>query len=291
MALLSIRPFEYFEPADLQEATSLLAKRRGSIKILAGGTDVVPLLKAREIRPDCIMDISRIVDLDYITTNGDGLRIGALTTHRTLEKSPLIMEKAPVLAEAVKTIGNVQIRNLGTIGGNLANASPCADTAPALIVSRANVKVVNSEMERLFPVEDFFKFVNETVLRENDLLTEIQIPSWSPNTVGSFIKLGRRVGHDLSIASVAVAISLDGGSCEAIKIAMGSVAPTPLRLNKTETFLIGKRLDDTTLSQASELAATEVRPISDVRASAEYRKIASKVLVQRAIKTAIGRFK
>ena len=232
MPHFTIRPFEYSEPSNIHEAVSILEEYSDDAVVMAGGTDLVPLLKAREIQPKNVVDISRIADLNHITEDEGVLKIGSLTTHATLERSNLVRSKSPVLAAAVHEIGNVQIRNLGTIGGNLANASPCADTAPALLVSEARPKAIGPAGERLVPVEDFFLFVNKTVLKEDEILTEIQIPQKPVGTVGSFIKLQRRVGHDLSIAGVAVAVTMEKGLCKEARIAMGSVAPTPLRIKK-----------------------------------------------------------
>ena len=285
----TIRFFEYFEPTSIKEAVSLLQKYGAEAKIVDGGTDLVPQLKTREIEPNYVVDISRIKDLNYINDCREDLRIGAVTTHDALRRSPLIERKAPALTEALRELGNVQIQNLGTIGGNLANASPAADTAPPLMVLGARLKVVGPEGEVVVPVEDFFISVNKTVLEENQLVTEIQIPTSPPSTGSAFAKLGRRAGHDLSIASAAAAVTLDRDICRDVRIALGSVAPTPLRATKTEDFLRGKRLDEGVFDEASEIAADEISPISDVRASAQYRIAVSKVLVQMAVKTAAMR--
>jgi len=286
---VSIKHFEYFRARSIEEATSLLEKFGEEAKLVAGGTDLVPQLKARETKPGCLVDIGEIKDLDYIEDFRGGLRIGAVTTHDTLQRSSLVARKTLALAEAAREVGNVQIRNLGTIGGNLANASPAADTAPPLIVSGASLKILGPGKERLVPAEDFFTSVNRTVLQTNELLAEIQIPSPPVNTGEAFIKLGRRAGPDLSIASAAAKVTVENNMCRDIRLALGSVAPTPLRARKTEDFLRGEQLEGRIIEECSQIVAKEIKPISDVRASAEYRTDIAKFLVRNAVQTAISR--
>lgn len=286
---LTIRHFQYFQVESIKEAISLLERHGEEAKIIAGGTDLVPKLKARETEPKYVVDISGIKDLNFIEDYREGLKIGAVTTYDTLDRSPLIMRKAPVLAEAAHEVGNVQIRNLGTIGGNLANASPAADTVPPLIVSRASLKIIGPGKERLIPVENFFLSANASVLEKDELLADIQIPDMPANTGEAFIKLGRRAGPDLSIASVAVALTLDGDICKDVRIALGSVGPTALRARKTEDLLRGERLERKVLEECSEIVANEIKPISDVRASAEHRTEVTKSLVRNAVQIAMSR--
>ncbi len=298
MVYLTIKPFEYLEPRSVNETISLLEKYGNDAKVIAGGTDLIPQLKEREIEPKYLIDISGIEELDYIEDDGVNLRIGAITTHSTLENSPIIMNKAAVLAEAVKGIGTVQVRNLGTIGGNLVNASPCADTAPPLVVLGASLNVVSPQRERLVPVEDFIKSVNETVLQKDELLTEIQIPPLPQNTGSAFIKIGRRVGYDLAISSVAAIATVEGEVCKEARIALGSCAPMPMRARKAEDFLKGKRLEEKAFEEAAEIIGKEISPSLLNRVSSrgfsragspEYRIEVTKVLVRKALKTATSR--
>ena len=289
MVHLTIKHFQYFGVGSIKEAISLLEKYGEEAKIIAGGTDLVPKLKAKEIEPKYVVDISGIENLNYVEDCREGLRIGAVTTYDTLERSPLVMRKAPVLAEAAHGVGSVQIRNLGTIGGNLANASPAADTVPPLIVSEASLKIVGPGKERLIPVEDFFLLANASVLQKDELLTDIQIPDMPANTGEAFIKLGRRAGPDLSIASVAVTLTSDSNICKDVRIALGSVGPTALRARKTEDLLRGERLERKVLEECSEIVANEIKPISDVRASAEHRTEVTKFLVRNAVQIAMSR--
>jgi carbon-monoxide dehydrogenase medium subunit len=289
--LFSIRAFEYYAARTLQETLSLIEKSGSEAKLIAGGTDLVPLLKLRLVTPRYLVDIGHLGELDFVKLDGKLLRIGALTKHRTLERSPLILERAYILAEAAIQIGSPQIRNMGTVGGNLVNASPCSDTATPLLALGANLKLVKSGGERVVALDEFFLHVKKTVLQNDELLTEVQIPEQPPGTVGAFIKVGRRAGHELSVVSVAASITMDKNVCRSSRIALGSVAPTPIRVKKAESFLVGKSLEEHTINEASEIASQEIRPISDVRASAEYRRDVSKVIVQMAINKAIERIR
>lgn len=287
------KTFSYFAPISIAEALSLLDKYKDEAKIIAGGTDLMVMLSDREVSPRYIVDISNSKELGKIEDGKDFLRIGALTTHSVLESSRLIREKANILSEAAHQVGSVQIRNRGTIGGNLVNASPAADLAPALLALNANLKLVKSSGERLVPVEKFFTGVNRTVIGSNELLTEIQIPHQRGQSKGeiggAFLKIGRRSSLTISVGCVAAVLTVNNGKCDDARIGLGAVAPTPIRAVKAETFLKGKVIDEDVMNKASEIASGETDPISDVRSSAEYRKIVSKVLVKRAIQQAIKR--
>ena len=244
MGLHSIKEFEYYSPKTLHETLSLIEKSGSEAKLIAGGTDLVPLLKLRLAAPRYIVNICNLSELDFVKLDGTILRIGALTTHSTLERSSLILERAYILAEAALQIGSPQIRNTGTVGGNLVNASPCSDTATPLLALGANLKLVKSDGERMVALDEFFLHVKKTVLQDNELLKEIQIPEQSPGTAGAFIKVGRRAGHELSVVSVAATITVQKNVCRNARIALGSVAPTPIRVRKAESCLAGKTLDE-----------------------------------------------
>jgi CO/xanthine dehydrogenase FAD-binding subunit len=285
-----MRPFEYFTPITIAETSSLLQKLGHETKIVAGGTDLVPSLKLRLFNTKHLVDISRVKELEFTEQDRGGvLRIGALTRHAAIEKSPAIRENAYVLAEAASSIGSPQVRNMGTIGGNIANASPCSDTAVPLLVLGANLRLVTSCDERLVPLDGFFRGVKETMLQSDQLLTEIQIPTQAPETGGAFMKIGRRTGPDLALVSAATAIVLEKDICRRVRIALGSVAPTPIRAKKAESFLTGKKLEGSVISEASEIASGESSPISDVRASADYRRKITPVAVEMTIRKAIAR--
>lgn len=290
--LYSMRPFEYLTPRNMAEALSLLEEVGQEAKVVAGGTDLIPSLRLRLVSCKYLVDIRQLRELEFVeSTGGKLLRIGALTKHATLERSPPVREMAYVLAEAAAQIGSPQIRNMGTVGGNLANASPCSDTATPLLAIGADLKLMRSSGERLIPLDDFFLDVKRTALQSDELLTEVRIPLPPQGTGCAFIKVGRRAGPDLALVSAATTITMEKDVCRSIRIALGSVAPTPIRAKKTESFLIGRTLENRIIGDASEIASEEIRPISDIRASAEYRKEISRVIVDLAIKKAMARIR
>ena len=281
--LKKLGEFEYSQPTILQEAISLLEKYGEEAKILSGGTDLFVAMKEQGLTPKYLVDIKNIPDLEYIRYDEkEGLRIGALTTIKQIETSLLIREKFPPLAQAAKVLGSVQVRNRATIGGNLCNAAPSAETAPTLLVLNTNVKVAGSKGERTLPLEQFFLGPGLTVL-QNEILTEIMVPSLSANIRGVYLKIGRRRAVDLALVGVAVAVAMDGNKWKDVRIALGAVAPTPIRARRAEKLLEGKRTDAALMQEAGQIASEEASPISDVRASAWYRKELVKVLVQRAL--------
>jgi carbon-monoxide dehydrogenase medium subunit len=221
---------------------------------------------------------------------GKGLRIGSLVKHAALEGSPLVRDGWRIIAEAAHKVGSPQIRNLGTVGGNLCNASPAADSAGPLLVLDAEVVLAGKKKERRVPLPSFFKGPGKTVLGKDEILKEILVPPVPAGSVWAYLKLGRRKSMDLALASTAVLLTLDPKTkiCRRARVALGAVAPTPFRAKGTEKFLEGKRLDEAVILEAGERAQEECRPISDIRASAEYRKEMVKVLVGRAIKKSLG---
>lgn len=287
--LLSMALFEYLKPRTVDEAIRLLEKVGGEAKVIAGGTEVVILLKSRLISPKYLIDIGDLREMDFVDFNGEILRIGALTNHRTLAKAPLVRDMAPILSEAASQVGTVQVQNMGTIGGNIVNGSPAADMATPLLAMEAKLKLNGCTGERIVPIDSFFLHVKKTCLQCNELLREIQIPISPPKTGASFIKVGRRMGHELSIVNVAITLTIDGDVCRNVRIALGSVAPTPIRAKRAESFLSGKALKDEAIGEAARIASEDTHPISDVRASADYRRELSRVLVQLAIKRAMER--
>ncbi len=283
--------FEYLEPATIEEAVSLLTKYNGRAKVIAGGTDLLVQMRQKVIRPDYVVDIINIPGLDYINYDKEkGLRIGALTTIRSLEKSAELCQRYTVISQASSQLGSVAIRNMGTLGGNLCNAAPSAETAPALIGLSAKARIVGPDGERVVPLEDFFTGPGTTVLKTAELLVEIQVPVLPPRTKGVYLKHAIRGAIDLAIVGVAIIITLEPETkvCEDIKVVLGAVAPTPMRAKKTEELIRGKRIDDTLINESAESASTEAHPISDVRASAWYRTEMVKVLTRRVLRETIG---
>ncbi|MFH1116088.1 MAG: xanthine dehydrogenase family protein subunit M [Pseudomonadota bacterium] len=282
-----LEPFEYAAPSTVNEAVSLLDGHGEQVKVLAGGTDLVWQMAKKKVQPELLLDIGNIRELDFIVQTGDTLRIGALTTFSAVETSALIHDKAPILASAAASMGKPQIRTRGTIGGNLANRSPAADSATPLLVLNAHVVMVGKFGERTLPLPEFYR--EETALRPDELLTEIRVPLHELGAAkGDFIKLGVRKAACLPIVSVSVLLGQEHGDCTWARVAFGAAAPTPIRAYRAEDFLTGTRLTDDVIRQAAEIAADETRPISDVRASKAYRKEVAGVLVRRAIENALG---
>lgn len=280
--------FDYERSETLDEALALLQEHGADANVIAGGTDLVIKIAEKEIRPKKLIDIGRITDLERLFEAGDFIHIGALTTFHTLENSRLIKEKIPILRIAAANMGNPQVRNRATIGGNLANASPAADSAPPLLALGGEVVLNSKAGERVVPITDFFLDVEKTVLKADELITEIRIPLQGSNgSSGIFIKLGKRKAASLSIVSTAIVLAHSNGICAKARIAMGAVAPTPIRAKKTEDFLKGKKLTEQVIQKAAELAAGETAPVSDNRASQQYRKEMSKVLVRQGIEQAL----
>ncbi len=277
--------FEYSSPSTLDEALNLLAKYRKRARIIAGGTDLVPKLKKRAIPiPERVIDIKNILGLDYINyEKGDGLKIGALATISDVEKSPVIREKYNILFQSAQSMASPQVRHRGTIAGNICNAVPSADSAPVLMVLDAKVTLSSKKGERIIKIADFFTGPNETVVKPDEILTEIQIPDVAPGTIGKYLKLSPRRAMDLAVVGVAVLIVPDCGKCGDIIIALGAVSPTPVRAIAAEEMLRGQPFEAKLIEQAAAAASVDCCPISDHRASAEYRTEMVGVLIKRAI--------
>ncbi len=279
--------FEYIEPTTIQEAISSLVKYDNKAKVIAGGTDLLVQMRQKTIRPEYVVDITNIPGLDYINYDEKrGLRIGALTTIRSLEKSAELRMQYPVISLAASKLGSVAIRNLGTLGGNLCNAAPSAEMAPALIGLSANAKIAGPSGERIVPLENFFTGPGTTLLKEGEILVEIQVPIPAPNTKSIYLKHAIRGSIDLAIAGVAVLATFEPQNrvCEDIRIVLGAVAPTPMRARNTEEVIKGKRMDENLIEKSAEVASSEAKPITDVRASAWYRTEMVKVLTRQAVR-------
>lgn len=284
--------FEYIQPATIEQAISLLTKYDGKAKVIAGGTDLVVQMRRKETRPQYVVDITGIPGLNYIDYDEkQGLRIGALTTIRALETSTELHQRYPVISQAASQLGSVAIRNVGTLGGNLCNAAPSAETAPSLIGLGARAKVIGPDGERIVPLEDFFKGPGSTILNTGELLAEVQVPVPLPGTRGIYLKHGIRGTVDLAIVGVAVIVTLEAGGevCQDINIVLGAVAPTPMRARSAEEMMRGKRVDDALINRSAQAASDAARPISDVRASAEYRKEMVKVFTRQALREATAK--
>jgi len=279
--------FEYLTPKTIEEAVSLLSEHNGAARPMAGGTDLLLKMKRWEIFPPYLVGLKNISGLGYIEFDDvQGLRIGPLATLHAMETSSLVREKYPILSNAASTIGSLQIRNLGTVVGNVCNALPSADMLPGLIVLGAKIKVVSRKGEKKVAIEDFITGPGQTILANDEIATEVQVPPLLPRSGGVYIKHALREAMDLAIVSVATLMTLDGEICNEVKICLGTVGPTPIRAMKAEQILRGKPFSDEGIRQASEMASEEAQPRSTMRGSAEYRKEMVKVLTARALNRA-----
>jgi aerobic carbon-monoxide dehydrogenase medium subunit len=278
-------PFDFYQPATLAEASRLLKDNGPGGRFLAGGTDLVIALKEKGLLPKYLVDLKRVPGLTGIRESSDGgITIGALTTMREIEISSLITKKFPFLAQSAAEVGSIQIRNRATIGGNMANATPSADTAPPLIALNATAKIVDANGQRTVPLEEFFKGPGQTVMSAEEVLSEINIPKTHPRLVGEYIKFSPREMMDLAYVGIAVAYNLgDDDRCDGVRIVLGAVAPTPIRAKRAETALEGQNLTETLAEKVGQIAAEEAKPISDVRSSADYRRAMVGVMTTRAI--------
>ncbi len=285
-------PFEYFEPETVEEALSLLRKYSDTAKVCAGGTDLVVRMRKRALNPQFVIGIAGIRELDYLRFEDErGLRIGCLTTIRTIERSPELKERYPMLSEVATRFGSIAIRNVATIGGNLCNALPSADMAPMLIALSAKAKLVSIDGERIVPLQDFFTGPGKTVLRADELLVEVQVPTPPPHTSGVYQKYTTRGGEDLAVVGVAAVVTRGSRneSCTDVRIVLGTVVPAPMRAEKAEAILKGKMVDDEIVEKASDIAADESRPRDSIRGSADYRREMVRVLTRDALRQAFER--
>jgi aerobic carbon-monoxide dehydrogenase medium subunit len=280
--------FEYLEPKSIEEATVLLSKYKYKAKIIAGGTDVMLQARNKAIKPDYLVDITNIPGLDYINLDDQkGLKIGSLTTVRALETSAELQKKYPIIAQAAGQIGSIAIRNVATLGGNLCNALPSAETAQVMVALSAEARVIGPGGERTISFDDFFTGVGKTALKQDEILLEVTVPRPQPNTKGVYIKHSPRGTIDLAVINVTVVLTMepDHKTCKEARIVLGAVAPTPLRARKAEDILTGKVISDELIIKAAHLASDEANPrAGSIRGSPEYKKEMVKVLITRAIK-------
>jgi len=276
----------YHCPKDVENALALLKNIKGECKIIAGCTDFIPAIRRGAWRFGDglnVIDIRGVDTLQEITKDADNIRIGAATRLSDIVDSAIIRKYAPILSDAVNEMASLQVRNIGTIGGNLCTASPAADTAPPLLVLDAAVNVKGVDRDEVVSLYDFFKGPGKTILGEKDMLTEIFVPVMKLDERVQFIKLGRRVAATLSVISVAVWAKMKDNIFEGIRLAFGAAAPTPMRAPKAEAYLAGKEASVEVIDEGAKIAADEINPISDVRASEGYRRDMAYVLTGKAI--------
>lgn len=282
--------FEYLVAESLDDACKKAADLGPTAKIMAGATDLIIPMKDHAVKPEpeYLIDIKKVEGLDYLTYDEEeGLKVGALTTLRTLEFSPLVQEKYPAVAYAAKSIASTQIRTKGTMAGNICNASPSCDSGPIVVATDAKILVHGVNGDKVIKGTEFFKGVKKTVLEPGDIVTGIVFPPLSKNKKAAYIKHSVRKAMDLAIVGVAVVIEVEDGICKDAAIALGAVATTPIRAPKAEAVLIGKELTDEVIEEAAQAAMDSCTPISDIRASKEYRSAMVKVFTKRAIKQAL----
>lgn len=284
----AMRRFDYCEPQTLDEAVRLAGTLPGKASLFAGGTDLLVELRENLRRPDHLINLKKIpglsgLDFDPVA----GLRCGALTTIRAIETSPVVCRHYQGLMVAARELGSIQVRNRATLGGNVCRASPSADTLPPLLADGAVVTVHGRAGARRIELKDFFTGPGRTVLAPDEILTEFHLPAPAPHTGKAYLKHGRRRAMELATVGVAVTLTMQADRCSDIRIVLGAVAPTPIRAPQAEALLVGEVPDQARIAAAAQAAMDESRPISDVRASADYRRQMVGVLTRRAIAMAL----
>jgi carbon-monoxide dehydrogenase medium subunit len=283
--------FEYLAPNTLPEACNLLKELWPAAKIMAGGTDLINPMKDRVIKPDYVIDIKNIPGMNQLDFDPkQGLKIGALTRIRDIEWSPVVKKEYPALAEAARVIASTQIRSKATMAGNICNASPSADSVPALMVLGASLEVTGPEGSRTIPLDQFFVGFKKLALEPGEIVTAITVPPVPANTRAAYSKHAFRKAMDLAIVGVAASITMTDQKCSDAKIVHGAVAITAVRSPSAEAVLKGKTLTAAVLEEAGVAAMKDCKPISDVRASAEYRHDMIRVFTRRSIQKALERF-
>jgi carbon-monoxide dehydrogenase medium subunit len=281
--------FEYLRPKTIPEAIAMLQEHGDAAKILSGGQSLIPMMKFRLARPGYLIDINRISGLAYIKEEGGYLKIGGLTREAELEASPVVGSKYPIIVDTAHAIADPQVRNLATVGGNLAHGDPANDHPATMIALHAQIVASGPKGERIIPIESFFVSLFTTSLQAAEILTEIRIPIPPPQSAGAYFKLERKVG-DFATAAVAAQVTLDDqGVCQKVGMGLTNVGARPIKARKTEDFLRGKKLDEATIKQASQLAADEAEPSADLRGPVEYKKGLVKELAKRALTRALER--
>ena len=296
MALRKERPlktFEYFAPKSLPEALSLLQERGEEGRALAGGTDLVVQVKegGKIPTPSYLVSLRRLPELRGIDfSEKDGLRIGATVTMTEAAESAPLRERYRALADGAEIVGSIQTMNMATIGGNVCNAAPSADTASPLLTYEAVAVIAGPKGERNVPIEEFWLGPNQTALQQGELLRELRLPALPANTGGVYVRQTPRKQMDIAVVGVAVLLTLgQGDRIERARIALGAVAPTPIRARKAEAILEGKAASEALFAQAAETATSEANPIGDVRGSAEFRRHLLKVTTERCLQEAAQR--
>jgi carbon-monoxide dehydrogenase medium subunit len=280
--------FNYFAPTSVQEAVSLLAEHGSGAKILAGGQSLIPAMRFRLSMPETIIDINNLTSLQYIREDNGHLAIGALTREANVEESGVVQGRYHLLADAAPMIADPIVRNMSTVGGNLAHADPANDHPAVMLAYNAELVAVGEKGTRTIPIDSFFLDLFTSALNPDEILTEIRIPKPAAHSGGAYAKLERKVG-DYAISAVAVQLTLDGDRCVAARIGLTNVNPVPMRAKNAEAALIGNQLTDAVIEAAGAAAGAECDPSPDLRGSVEYKRDITRVLTKRAIRTAVER--
>ncbi len=281
-----MQKFRFFSVKSLSDALGFLAERGDQTKVLAGGTDLIPALREDVSSPAFVLNILEIEGLNGVKEANQSLRIGSITTHAQLVESDILRRTCPSLVQAAGSIGGPLIRNRGTVGGNIANASPAADLASTLLSLDAEAVLMSQKGTRVVALRDFFLGPGKTALHPDELLAEVAIPL--PRGKGVFLKLGRRQAMSLSVVNVAVCLDMEGRICRKARVALGSVAPTPIRCPGAERMLLNREMDEELIGECAEEAMAVSKPVDDQRAKAWYRLQAGTVLLRRALLQAGG---
>lgn len=292
MFIRRLPKFEYHTPSSIEAALDLKSRHGSSACFLAGGTDLLVGMKRREVAPEHLVSLAGIASMRGMSLNGKGdLRIGALTTIAEIEHSNVVKEQFPALWDAANVMASSQVRSLATIGGNLFSAVPSADTAPPLIALNASLKIAGGAGEQTMPVENLFAGPKRTCCEDGEILVAIVIPKPEPFSGACYLKLMRRRAMDLALVGVAAYVKVNEkeGVCKGARIALGAVAPTPIRIPEAEKLMVDKTIDEALAAQAAKMAGTQCYPITDIRASLEYRCSMVEVLTRRAIVGALQR--
>ena len=281
--------FEYLTPSNISDAVALLQKHGDEAKILAGGHSLIPAMRLRLAEPGYLIDISGIGGLDYIQEEAGQLKIGAMTCEAALEESEIVQSKYPLLLDTAKMIADPSVRNMATVGGNLAHGDPANDHPATMLALRASVVAEGPNGTREIKIDDFFPDFFTTALSEDEILTEIRIPTPPSASGGAYLKIERKVG-DYAAAAVACQLNIDSsGSIENIGLGLTNVGSTPIRASSAEILLKGKKPDENMLAEAGRLEAADSEPMEDLRGSAEYKRALVNELTQRAIKLSLQR--
>jgi carbon-monoxide dehydrogenase medium subunit len=282
-----IHDFTYLKPGTVKEALAMLADHVDECKIICGGQSLLIVMRQGLVTVDYLIDVKGLQELSYIKYDAKaGLKIGATTTHRTIEKSDLVKKKYPVLAAMEERLASIQVRNWGTIGGNLAHADAAGDPAPVLIALDASIKLGSSKGERIMPLGEFYTDLFETAMGHDEMVLEVEIPPVSPMTATAYRKFNL-IENDQGIVAVAATVTADkGGTCKDACIVLGNAGVTPIRAKNAEQVLVGKKITDALLVKAGEAAADDADPVSDIHASEQFRRHLVKILTKRMVKQA-----